>query len=191
MLQYLRANALAASALAVALAGTSIAIVGLPHNSVGSKQIRKAGVHKSDIHAQAITSSKIRTGVLRMDGFALSSNINATPSNSTDSLLLQRPFTTKTTGRIFGLGRGSFAVTCTSGSVRLGLYLDQTIPLVSSGVPLSSSPSFSQVNVFGVTASSVPPGVHVISVGADCLTGSVTTSSAGSDAAVGAIVLRN
>jgi hypothetical protein len=55
MFQQLRANALAASALAVALAGLSIAIVGLPHNSVGTKQIKKAGVHKSDIHAHAVS----------------------------------------------------------------------------------------------------------------------------------------
>jgi hypothetical protein len=100
-----------------------------------------------------------------------------------------RPFTTTTTGRMFGIGRGSFATSCTAGVVRVALYLDDTTPLVNSGAPLPSSMSLSEVNVFGMTADPVAPGSHVISLRADCPSGSSTSSSVGGGTALGAIVL--
>jgi hypothetical protein len=189
MFHYLRANALAASALVVALTGTSIAIVGLPHNSVGSKQIRKAGVHKSDIHAHAVTKSKLGAGVLRMEGFASAQIVSATPSNAPEVTLASRVITTKTTGRIFGFGRGRYAVVCfPSSPVRAGLYLDGA-PLLGSGSPLPAQSGQAELNLFGVTSTAVASGTHTLALRADCVATSATGFVATDDVALGSIVL--
>jgi hypothetical protein len=189
MLQHLRANPLAAAALAVAVTGTSIAIAGLPHNSVGTKTIKKAAVHKSDIHAHAVTSSKLGTGVLRMEGFAHQGFTGETPSNTPEQTLELTQIQTTTRGRIFGFARGVHSATCTAGNAVASLYVDGT-PLVASGARVPSANT--ALNVWGITANSVSPGTHMLRFGIDCPSGSLTSlgSIAGS-AGIGAIVLRD
>ena len=121
----LRANALAASALAVALTGTAIAIAGLPHNSVGTKQIKKAAVHKSDIHKHAVSTSKLDTGVLRMQGIASNARFSGSiPTNTPEFSLADTQLTITRAGRVFGFARGAYSATCNVGNARVGLYLD-------------------------------------------------------------------
>jgi len=56
-------------ALFVALGGTSYAVVILPANSVGTKQIRPKGVKGSDIASNVVTSSKVKDGSLLVADF--------------------------------------------------------------------------------------------------------------------------
>jgi hypothetical protein len=169
----------------------SIAIVGLPHNSVGSKQIKKAAVHRSDIHAHAVTSSKLGTGVLRTEGFASAQIVTATPSNAPEVTLTSRVITTTTTGRIFGFGRGRYAVVCSPTSpVQAGLYLDG-VPLLGSGSPLPTKSDEAELDLFGVTSTSVAPGTHTLALRGDCVAASATGFVATDDVALGGIVLSN
>ena len=64
------ANVAATLALVFAMGGTSYAAYTLPHNSVGSWQIRPSAVQVSDIAANSITSGKVRDGSLRRFDFA-------------------------------------------------------------------------------------------------------------------------
>ena len=57
-------------ALLVALGGTSYAVVRLPANSVGSKQIKRGAVKSSDLGSNAVSSGKVRNGSLLATDFA-------------------------------------------------------------------------------------------------------------------------
>jgi hypothetical protein len=58
------ANVTSGLALFVALGGTSYAAVTLPHDSVGSSQIRTGAVHKAEIATSAVGKSEVRTGAI-------------------------------------------------------------------------------------------------------------------------------
>lgn len=64
------ANVTATLALVLAMGGTSYAAMTLPHNSVGSTQIRPRAVKGSDIARNAVTSDQVRNGSLRAQDFA-------------------------------------------------------------------------------------------------------------------------
>ena len=57
------------AALFIALGGTSYAAVKLPHDSVGSAQIKTHAVRGVDIASNAITTSKVKNGSLRAADF--------------------------------------------------------------------------------------------------------------------------
>jgi hypothetical protein len=57
-------------AVTLALGGTSYAASKLPKNSVGSKQLKPAGVKAADLHADAVTSSSVANGSLTGDDLA-------------------------------------------------------------------------------------------------------------------------
>lgn len=212
MFQQLRANPLASAALVVALTGTSLAVVGLPHNSVGSKQIKKGGVHRSDLGNASVSASKLAKGSVTKNALAAGalpakgatgpqgpagptegfSDIylgGAIPSNTPEAVDATITITTATAGRIFGFGRGAYYETCSAGSPKMGLYVDGTIPLVGSGFPLVSAAPATEVNVWGISATSVPAGTHTLSLRTDCVGGNWTGSGAQGDGALGAIVL--
>jgi hypothetical protein len=63
------ASVTATLALVVALGGTGYAATKLPRNSVGSSQIKKAGVAGSDIRSNAVTSPKVKNGSLLSKDF--------------------------------------------------------------------------------------------------------------------------
>ena len=63
MLDYLRRHHVGVIALFVALGGTSYAATQLPHNSVGTGQIRAGAVTTAKIHNGAITSAKLSPGL--------------------------------------------------------------------------------------------------------------------------------
>jgi hypothetical protein len=58
------ATSIALLALFVALGGTGYAASQLPSNSVGSAQIKRGAVHRSDLHKNAVTSKKVKNGSL-------------------------------------------------------------------------------------------------------------------------------
>jgi hypothetical protein len=58
-------NVLATLAVFIALGGTSYAVLELPRNSVGSRQIKPGAVDTSDIRANAIRSRQVKTRSLR------------------------------------------------------------------------------------------------------------------------------
>lgn len=211
MFQHLRANPLASAALVVALTGTSLAVIGLPHNSVGSKQIKKGGVHRSDLGNGSVSASKLgkgsvtknalATGVLPAkgatgaqgpagptEGFTDIYLGGAIPSNTPEEIDASITITTKTAGRIFGFGRGAYRVNCSTGSPQMGLYVDGTIPLVGSGFPPPNNVSV-EVNVWGISATSIPAGTHTLSLRSDCVGGNWTGGGASGDGALGGIVL--
>ena len=64
------ANVTSMLALTVALGGTSYAAVTLPSNSVTSRQIKRGAIVGSDIHGNAITSSKVKDRSLKAGDFA-------------------------------------------------------------------------------------------------------------------------
>lgn len=59
------ANVTATLALFIALGGTSYAALKLPHNSVGSAQIRMGAVHSSDIHDRSVQLRDINSSARR------------------------------------------------------------------------------------------------------------------------------
>jgi hypothetical protein len=63
------ANVTSMMALMIALGGTSYAAITLPHNSVGSSQIKTGGVHSSDLASNAVTSGKVKNGTLLSKDF--------------------------------------------------------------------------------------------------------------------------
>jgi hypothetical protein len=211
MFHYLRANPLAASALTVALIGTSIAIGGLPPNSVGTKHLKTGAVHNSDLLAHSVSKSKLAKSALPAkgatgaqgpagavgpvgpagptEGFAFSIFTDSFPSNTPDSTMQTKSFTTTTAGRIFGFGRGEYSITCSVGAARVGLYLDDTIPLAGSGTELASSATPVEINLFGMTPAAVAPGAHTIALRSDCTTGLHTGSGTQGDVALAAIVV--
>jgi hypothetical protein len=196
----LRANPLAASALVVALMGASIAVVGLPDNSIGTKQIKKGAVHKSDLAKHSVTKAKLSPGAMPPRGATgpvgptqgfIDSNAKAVPAPTRGAQMFTVDITMKTAGRIMGFGRGTFSVTCNvpGTAITAGLYLDGT-PLVGSGTPLPSNGSPAQINLFGVTASSYPAGVHTLELGASCASGGFSqTDNDNADVALSALVI--
>lgn len=64
------ANVLSATALMVALGGTSYAAVALPNNSVGSPQIKTNAVKSSEIASASVRSSEVKNGSLTLADFA-------------------------------------------------------------------------------------------------------------------------
>ena len=64
------ANVLSATALMVALGGTSYAAVALPNNSVGTPQIKTNGVKSSEIASGAVRSSEVKNASLTLADFA-------------------------------------------------------------------------------------------------------------------------
>ncbi|MDX6677563.1 MAG: hypothetical protein QOE31_1615 [Solirubrobacteraceae bacterium] len=63
------ANVTSMMALTIALGGTSYAAATLPHNSVGSSQIKSKAVHNSDLASNAVTSGKVKNGALLAQDF--------------------------------------------------------------------------------------------------------------------------
>ena len=63
------ATAVAYVALFAALGGTGYAASQLPNDSVGSKQIKRAAVAKSDVRANAIDSARVQNGSLMAQDF--------------------------------------------------------------------------------------------------------------------------
>jgi hypothetical protein len=59
-------NLLATLAVFIALGGTSYAIVGLPRNSVGPRQVRAGAVGPSEIRANAVRSRQVKARSLRL-----------------------------------------------------------------------------------------------------------------------------
>jgi hypothetical protein len=64
------ANIIATGALFVALGGSSYAALTLPRDSVGTKQIRRHAVAKSDLRRGAVTTDKVKNSSLRVVDFA-------------------------------------------------------------------------------------------------------------------------
>jgi hypothetical protein len=58
-------NVLATIAIFIALGGTSYAVLELPRNSVGSRQIKRGAVRASDIRANAVRSHQVKARSLR------------------------------------------------------------------------------------------------------------------------------
>jgi hypothetical protein len=63
------ANITSMMALTIALGGTSYAAITLPHNSVGSSQIKSSAVKNSDLGSSAVTSGKVKNGTLLSKDF--------------------------------------------------------------------------------------------------------------------------
>lgn len=59
-------NVLATLAIFIALGGTSYAVLELPRNSVGSRQIRPKAVGATEIRANAVRSQEVKTRSLRL-----------------------------------------------------------------------------------------------------------------------------
>jgi hypothetical protein len=59
-------NLLATLAVFISLGGTSYAVLDLPRNSVGSRQIRPLAVGASDIRSNAVRSRQVKARSLRM-----------------------------------------------------------------------------------------------------------------------------
>jgi hypothetical protein len=66
---YVARNHLGLLALFIALGGTSYAVINLPRNSVGSKQIKNRQVKRPDIAKDAVTSSRVKNFSLRTEDF--------------------------------------------------------------------------------------------------------------------------
>jgi hypothetical protein len=178
-------------ALALALTATSLTVAGLPNNSVGTDQIKRQAVHKSDLAKGAVSPGKIAAGVVRIDGFAVGT-AGALPPPTPDLSLATTTITTTKTGRVFAYGRGSFQASCLdpTATLRAGLYLDGR-PLLASGTSMTPNGPLQELNLFGISSSAVAPGSHTLEIKSDCDPGSFIASTTTGDAALGAFALRN
>ena len=70
MLTHLKRNAVAYSALFLALGGTSYAAARLPAESVGTKELRRAAVTRAKLHRDAVTSLSVKDRSLKRIDFA-------------------------------------------------------------------------------------------------------------------------
>jgi hypothetical protein len=191
MLAYLRANALGASALAVALAGTSIAVVGLPRNSVGTEQLKRQAVHTPDIAAGAVTGSKIGKSVLGASMVVASPGVaGGVPPDAPEGSFTTQTFTTRSKAQIFAFARGSFGLQCAAPSqVAVGLFIDDVALDGSGNRSLSSTGATMHLDLFGATSGLIPAGKHTLAVSFDCLTSDFQTGSFGGDGARGVIAI--
>jgi hypothetical protein len=70
MLTHLKRNAVAYSALFLALGGTSYAAARLPAESVGTKELRSGAVTRAKLHRDAVTSLGVKDHTLKKVDFA-------------------------------------------------------------------------------------------------------------------------
>src|SRR5512132_4536292 len=70
MLEHLKRNAIAYTALFLALGGTSYAAVRLPAGSVGSKELHSGAVTKTKLQRGAVTSAAVQDHTLKAVDFA-------------------------------------------------------------------------------------------------------------------------
>ncbi len=114
------------------------------------------------------------------------------PAGNPDTVLVEpdpTTITTPTSGRLLVMfTTDAFQASCTSGISTLGLYVDgipvpDTLREFPVGVPARP------VSVFGVTATAVPAGAHILTVGRDCPTGDPIGSAVGQNNNLGAILL--
>src|SRR5262249_50871541 len=111
MFDYLRANALGASALVVALTGTSFAVAGLPRNSVGTEQLKRSAVHTSDIDRGAVTKTKIGHGALGASTVAAFPKLaGAMPPTAPEGDYTSQTFQTSSKAQVFAYARGQFGL---------------------------------------------------------------------------------
>jgi hypothetical protein len=191
MIQYLRANALAVSALVVALTGTSVAIGGLPRNSVGTQQLKFRAVHTSDIDGGAVTGPKIGKSVLGASMVQANAELaGGVPPVAPEANSVTQTFRTRSKAQIFAYARGSFAVQCMAVSeVAVGLFVDG-VPLDGSGNhSLNSNGTGLHLDLFGATSGLIDPGEHTLAVKFDCVTSSFNSATFGGDGAVGVIAI--
>jgi hypothetical protein len=191
MLTYLRANALGASALAVALTGTTVAVVGLPHNSVGTEQLKRHAVHTSDIAGGAVTAPKIGKSVLGASvAFSSAKLSGGVPPTTPEGSFLSQTFTTRSKAQVFASARGSFGVQCAAPSeVAVGLFIDDQALAGSGNHSLNSNGTTMPLNLFGATNGLIPAGKHTLSMKFDCVTSSFNTGTFAGDGAAGVIAL--
>ena len=82
----------------------------------------------------------------------------------------------------------AFQATCTSGISTLGLYVDGTpVPDTLREFPVAVPAR--PVSVFGVTATAVAAGAHVLTVRRDCPTGDPSGTVIGQNNNLGAVLL--
>ena len=114
------------------------------------------------------------------------------PPGSPDGILVEPAATTVTTpaaGRLLVMfTTDAFQATCTSGISTLGLYVDGTpVPDTLREFPVAVPAR--PVSVFGVTATAVAAGAHVLTVRRDCPTGDPSGTVIGQNNNLGAVLL--
>jgi hypothetical protein len=213
-LAHLRQHSVGYLALFVALAGTSYAAVNLPKHSIGAAQLKKAAVGTRQLRNGSVTQPKVNSALLaQLKGQGLKGDTGPTGATGQTGLtgatgptygeshgVFAEAFTaqqdmspggttvtTPTAGKlyVFGYNEGA-TVTCTVGTgVYVGLFVDSTrVPgLYSLAAGTPQNLSFA-----GVTSGSVAAGAHTVVAKAQCLSGTVNTTST-QFAAYGVLVL--
>ena len=88
IIAFARRNALGLIAIFIAMSGTAYAATSLPHNSVGTKQLRNGAVTGAKLARAAVTGSKVKPGSLtgkQINAATLGLVPNATHATSADS----------------------------------------------------------------------------------------------------------
>ena len=220
MRRHLQRNAIAYLALFVALGGTSYAAVKLPRNSVGTAQLKANAVTSGKVRNGSLkladfgkgqapagaTGAAGPKGDAGAAGPAGATGPAGPPSGAATGALfgaaaptvaegfLEKvaPITVPQPSKVFLFGRGTYDVSCSSGTAKIGLALyDANSALIviaeASGATLNSGVS-ADLSLFGVTAT-VPAGSYRPAIVYQCPTGNFTGSGASGSGALGAIVL--
>jgi hypothetical protein len=209
------ANVIATVALFVALGGSSWAALQLPKNSVGPRQLKKNSVTSvkvkpgslltNDFKAsqraalrgpqgsqgpQGLQGAKGDPGVQGpagpTQGSATPGLAGAVPSATPEVTHATHAITTTTAGRLFVFGRATASVTCSVGSPKVALYVDD-IPVTGSGHPFPSAAA-TVVSVFGASEP-LDAGPHTVRLQSDCVDGTFVTAQTSASAEAGAILL--
>jgi hypothetical protein len=183
-LAHLRAHAVAYLALVVACSGTSYAAVALPRNSVGAAQIKVGAVRGPEVEDRSLRAVDFARGqlpagprgpagptfVALQGGFL---DPAAAPDATADTFDFSLPRAGTVVVEMFAQPFGS----CTSGSARVGLYVDGE-PLAGTAYDVASTAPSAQP-VFPRGSAALAAGAHTATLRLDCPFGNWVALSPG------------
>lgn len=113
--------------------------------------------------------------------------IYGNPPGNAEEILAGKLVTLAQPGRLYVSGRVRVNLTCSSGIIEVGLYVDGAG--VEGGATTVPSGVARDVSLFGMTSGTVTAGEHLVALGIRCPAGSLEGGGGWSETAIAAILL--